>query len=83
MLRQAGISAAKLQKKVGKTLEVLIDEVGPDGAFARSQADAPEIDGNVFIEGPGATDLKPGQRVMVRITEADDYDLFAELPVAN
>jgi ribosomal protein S12 methylthiotransferase len=48
-------------------------------AIARSKADAPEIDGNVFIEGDGAVDLKPGQLVMVRITEADEYDLFAEL----
>jgi ribosomal protein S12 methylthiotransferase len=60
---------------------VLVDEIDAEEgvAVARSKADAPEIDGNVFIEGDGAVDLKPGQLVMVRITEADEYDLFAEL----
>ncbi len=75
MLRQAGISAAKLQKKVGKTIEVLIDEVGPDGAFARSQADAPEIDGRVILKG--AAKLRPGTRVMAKVTSADTHDLYA------
>jgi ribosomal protein S12 methylthiotransferase len=42
-------------------------------------ADAPEIDGNVFIEGDGAIALKVGSFAQVRITDADDYDLYAEL----
>jgi ribosomal protein S12 methylthiotransferase len=77
MDKQAGISAAKLKAKVGKTLEVLIDEAGPDGAVGRSWADAPEIDGKVYIEGK----LKPlpGQRVRVKISRADTHDLYGKL----
>lgn len=74
------ISAAKLAAKVGKTMPVIVDEIDADEgvAIARSKGDAPEIDGNVFIEGVNATQLKVGDIVDVRITEADDYDLFAE-----
>ena len=77
MEKQAGISAAKLKAKVGRTLEVLIDEVGPDGAVGRSTADAPEIDGKVYIAGK----LKPlpGQRVKVKIAKADTHDLYGTL----
>jgi ribosomal protein S12 methylthiotransferase len=77
MDKQAGISAAKLKAKVGKTLEVLIDEAGPDGAIGRSAADAPEIDGKVYIAGK----LKPlpGQRVKVKIAKADTHDLYGTL----
>ncbi|MBP7178448.1 MAG: 30S ribosomal protein S12 methylthiotransferase RimO, partial [Moraxellaceae bacterium] len=59
---------------------VLIDEIDTENgvAVARSMADAPEIDGNVFIEGEGATALKAGDLVKVRITDADEYDLYAE-----
>jgi ribosomal protein S12 methylthiotransferase len=77
MQRQAKISARKLKARVGKTLEVLIDEVHADQAIARSHADAPEIDGRVTIAAPGK--LKPGQRVKVRVTGADTYDLRAAL----
>lgn len=82
MVLAAEISTARLARRIGRLEEVLVDEIDHEEgvAVARSKADAPEIDGNVFIEGPGAIDLKPGQRVMVRITEADEYDLFAELP---
>ena len=75
------ISAAKLAAKVGRTLPVIVDEVGePDedgdiGATARSQADAPEIDGNVFLRNVSA-DLKPGDFVNVVIEESDAHDLF-------
>ncbi|PQA51807.1 30S ribosomal protein S12 methylthiotransferase RimO [Amnimonas aquatica] len=81
MALAAEISAERLQRRVGRLEEVLVDEIDEEEgvAIARSKADAPEIDGNVFIEGEGAAALKPGQRVTVRITEADDYDLFAEL----
>jgi ribosomal protein S12 methylthiotransferase len=75
MTRQAAISAAKLQKKVGKTIEVLIDEAGPDGVIGRSHADAPEIDGRVILKG-GAK-LKAGQRVMATVSAADTHDLHA------
>lgn len=75
MGKQAEISAAKLQKKIGKTIEVLIDHVGPDGVIGRSQADAPEIDGQVILKG--AAKAMPGQRVMAKVTAADTHDLHA------
>jgi ribosomal protein S12 methylthiotransferase len=73
---QARISAAKLQRRIGRTLTVLVDEVRPDGmAVARSAADAPEIDGVVIVEP--AQGLKPGDFASVRVTGADDHDLHA------
>lgn len=74
---QARISEERLAKKVGKDIEILIDEVTDEGAVGRSSADAPEIDGLVFIDG--ATSLKPGQRVKGRVTDSDEHDLWAEL----
>lgn len=77
----ARISAAKLAGKVGRTLPVIIDEVGePDeegdiGATGRSQADAPEIDGNVMLRNVPAA-LQPGDMVQVLIEDADEHDLF-------
>jgi len=77
----ARISAAKLQAKIGRTLPVIVDEVGePDadgdiGATARSQADAPEIDGHVYLRDVPAT-LQPGDIVDVLIEDADAHDLF-------
>lgn len=78
---QQSISADRLQLKIGKTMQVLVDEIDDEEgvAIARSAADAPEIDGNVFIEGEGAAALKVGEFVTVTITDADDYDLYAEL----
>jgi ribosomal protein S12 methylthiotransferase len=72
---QAGISAAKLKKKIGRRLTVLVDEVGAGGAVARSTADAPEIDGLVRVAD--GRSLKPGQFVEVRVTGADAHDLEA------
>ena len=75
------ISATKLQAKIGRTIPVIVDEVGtPDedgdiGATARSQADAPEIDGNVFLRNVGA-DLEPGAIIDVAVEDADAHDLF-------
>ena len=77
MAHQAEISAARLQRRIGRIETVLIDEVVAEGAVARSQSDAPEIDGQVFIDG--ATHLKVGDFVQVEIEEADDYDLWAKL----
>jgi ribosomal protein S12 methylthiotransferase len=74
---QAEISAAKLRKKIGRVLTVLVDEVNDDGATARSMADAPEIDGVVRI-ADGAS-LKPGQFAEVRVTGAGEHDLQARL----
>lgn len=81
MTLAAEISAARLQRRIGQLAQVLIDEIDHENgvAIARSKADAPEIDGNVFIEGAGATQLLPGSLVQVKITDADEYDLFAEL----
>jgi len=75
MALQQDISAAKLQTKIGKTIEILIDEVDADGAIGRSSADAPDIDGRVFLEG--AIELSPGDFVEAEVTAADDYDLWA------
>jgi len=77
METQALISAKRLQAKVGSTQTVLIDEVTAEGAVARTMADAPEIDGCVFIDG--ATHLSPGDFVQVEIEEADEYDLWGHL----
>jgi ribosomal protein S12 methylthiotransferase len=74
---QAEISAKRLQRRVGQTLEVLVDEVGTEGALARSAADAPEIDGVVRIAD--GQELKPGQFVRVTVEGADAHDLDARL----
>lgn len=75
MEKTAAISAAKLQAKIGRTLEVIIDEVGEEGgATGRSQADAPEIDGEVFLRDAGH--LGQGDIVMVEIEDADEHDLY-------
>ncbi len=85
MEKTAAISAAKLQAKVGRTLPVIIDEIGePDedgdiGATGRSQADAPEIDGHVYLRNVGP-DLQAGDILDVEIEDADAHDLFG-LPV--
>ncbi len=77
MAHQAEISAERLQKRVGRIETVLIDEVVEEGAVARSKADAPEIDGQVFIDH--ATHLKVGDLVDVELEEADEYDLWGRL----
>ncbi|HEY8037614.1 MAG TPA: 30S ribosomal protein S12 methylthiotransferase RimO [Methylobacter sp.] len=77
MAHQAEISAARLQQRVGRIETVLVDEVVEEGAVARSKADAPEIDGQVFIDG--ATHLKVGDFVDVELEEADEYDLWGRL----
>ncbi|SNS27327.1 MULTISPECIES: 30S ribosomal protein S12 methylthiotransferase RimO [unclassified Azospirillum] len=74
MAHQQEISAARFAAKVGRDMDVLIDEVDEDGAIGRSWSDAPEIDGNVFLNGE--TDLKPGDMVRVKIDESDEYDLW-------
>ncbi len=75
MEKTAAISAAKLQAKIGRTLEVIIDAVGEDGgATGRSAADAPDIDGEVNLRDAGS--LSPGDIVKVTIEDADDHDLF-------
>ena len=78
MEKQQGISTARLAKKVGTTQTVLIDEIDEDGATARSMADAPEIDGVVYIDYT-ETPLEVGQFVNVKIHASDEYDLWGEL----
>jgi ribosomal protein S12 methylthiotransferase len=75
MEKTAAISAAKLATKVGRTLDVIIDEVDDEGgATGRSKADAPEIDGSVFLRDAGG--VKLGDILPVLIEDADDHDLF-------
>ena len=76
MYLQEEISAGKLAKKVGKTMQVLVDDVDEEGSIARSAADAPEIDGLVYINGE---DLEVGEFVTVRITDSDEHDLWGEV----
>ncbi len=77
MAAQREVSAEVLAGQVGKTMDVLIDEVDEDGAVARGAWDAPEIDGSVFIED--AEGLAPGDLVRVTIVDSDEYDLWAEI----
>ncbi len=78
---QQAISAAKLQKRIGQTMTVLVDDLDEEFpvAIARSYADAPEIDGNVFVEDIDKSVIKSGDLLEVEITDADEYDLYAKL----
>ena len=73
---QQQISAARLQQKVGKTLAVIIDEIDEEGIIGRSMADAPEIDGVVYVDNLSGQEVKVGQVIAVSITNADEYDLW-------
>ncbi len=75
METQAEISAARLDARIGRTIEVMVDEEDEVGTIARSQGDAPEIDGVVFLEG--IFGLEPGTRLTVKVEEADEHDLWA------
>ena len=75
MEAQLEISAEIQAARIGSEIDVIVDEIGPDGAVGRSKWDAPEIDGSVFLES--AQPLKSGDIVKARVTGADDYDLFA------
>jgi ribosomal protein S12 methylthiotransferase len=77
MLLQEEISEERLKRKIGKTITVLVDEVDEEGAIARSSADAPEIDGLVYIEN--GQQLNVGDFVEVKITDSDEHDLWAEI----
>ena len=76
MAHQQAISTARLARRVDTEIDVLIDEVDEDGAIGRSSADAPEIDGCVYVASERA--LKPGDIVRVRVTESDEYDLWGD-----
>ncbi len=75
METQQRISAARLQAKIGRTIQVLIDEVDDEGAIGRSFADAPEIDGAVYLNG--LMNVKPGDVITAQVDAADEYDLWA------
>ena len=77
MLLQEEISEERLKLKIGKTITVLVDEVGEEGAIARSSADAPEIDGVVYVEN--GQHLNAGDFAEVKITGSDVHDLRAEI----
>ncbi len=77
MLLQEEISEERLKLKIGKTMTVLVDEVDEEGAIARSYADAPEIDGQVYISE--CQHLKVGDRVDVVITDSDTHDLWGDM----
>ena len=81
MQLQESISRDRLQAKVGKTLRVLIDKVDRNGATARSSADAPEIDGVVYVKLPydPSISLKVGEFIDVKITTADAHDLWGSV----
>lgn len=72
------VSFHQLQKKVGRTIDVIVDDVQPEQnrAIARSKWDAPEIDGQVIVDN--ATGIKIGDIVSAKVTDNDEYDLFAE-----
>ena len=75
MAKAQDISAAKLAAKVGKQLEVIVDEVEDGVATCRTKADAPEIDGNLFVD-EGFEQLTPGDIATVEVDEAGEYDLW-------
>ncbi|QJD68208.1 30S ribosomal protein S12 methylthiotransferase RimO [Xanthomonas campestris pv. badrii] len=78
MARQAEISAARLEAKIGSVQQCLVDLIEDDIAVARSRADAPEIDGLVHIQNGGELGLKVGDLVDVEITDSDEHDLFGD-----
>jgi ribosomal protein S12 methylthiotransferase len=80
MAAQQAISARRLRQRVGKEIAVIVDEIEGENALGRSTADAPEIDGRVYLPaGKGAQKLKPGALVSARVIDADEYDLWAEV----
>jgi ribosomal protein S12 methylthiotransferase len=78
MQAQQDVSLELMSAKVGQTIEVIVDEVGIEGAVARSKWDAPEIDGSVILEGAAGSALRIGDVVRARITRADAYDLWGD-----
>jgi ribosomal protein S12 methylthiotransferase len=78
MQKASAISEAKLTAKVGQKVQVIVDEVDSDAATCRTKADAPEIDGNLFIDD-GFQGLNPGDIVTVEVDEAGEYDLWGRL----
>jgi ribosomal protein S12 methylthiotransferase len=82
MEKAQAISEAKLAAKVGTTIQVIVDEVDEDAATCRTTSDAPEIDGNLFID-EGFEGLKAGDMVDVLVDEAGEYDLWGTVASQN
>jgi ribosomal protein S12 methylthiotransferase len=78
MEKAQAISAAKLEAKVGTVMDVIVDEIDEDGATCRTKSDAPEIDGNLFID-EGFETLSVGEITRVEVDEASEYDLWGRL----
>jgi ribosomal protein S12 methylthiotransferase len=77
MAAQQEVSAVLSEARIGKTIDVIIDEVDEEGAIGRSMWDAPEIDGSVFLNG--ATGVGAGDVVQARVMHADAYDVWGEV----
>ena len=75
MQLQQEISAERLKQKIGQTLDVIVDEIDDEGIIGRTKADAPEVDGLVYIENLSGTPVKVGEFIKVTITHSDEYDL--------
>lgn len=76
MQLQQEISAERLKQKIGRTLDVIVDEIDDEGIIGRTKADAPEVDGLVYIENLSGTPVKVGEFIKVTITYSDEYDLW-------
>ena len=76
MQLQQEISAERLKQKIGQALDVIVDEIDDEGIIGRTKADAPEVDGLVYIENLSGTPVKVGEFIKVTITHSDEYDLW-------
>ena len=76
MQLQQEISAERLKQKIGQTLDVIVDEIDDQGIIGRTKADAPEVDGLVYIENLSGVPVKVGEFIKVTITHSDEYDLW-------
>jgi len=76
MQLQQEISAERLKQKIGQTLDVIVDEIDDESIIGRTKADAPEVDGLVYIENLSGTSVKVGEFIKVTITHSDEYDLW-------
>ena len=76
MQLQQEISAERLKQKIGQTLDVIVDEIDDEGIIGRTKADAPEVDGLVYIKNLSGTPVKVGEFIKVTITHSDEYDLW-------
>jgi ribosomal protein S12 methylthiotransferase len=83
MARQAAISAARLEAKVGSVQRCIVDAIDGELAIARSMADAPEIDGLVMVQDGAAAGLQPGDFADIAIMASDEHDLYGEVAASG